>query len=433
MIRLFAFLFLGIVPSAWAAERLSIKDAIDRALRQNKDLRATMATVLQSEADRDRAAGEFGLKIEGTAAVAPITAAHGDATLAVEDKDTWGRAYIGNFKAIQPLYTFGRKSDYVDAAEHGIRVKQGDVRLREAEVRYQVKEAYYGFLYAKSLLDQIQGGKKDLDGVIEKSEKSKKKRDTFQLQILAQELVAKEAEVEKYLDLAREGLRLRLGESDTIFPKEDWLRSEPRPLHPVDWYLFHAREHRPEFEQLREGVEAKRLLARAEKKALLPVIALGATYEFADTNVRTPQPGPFAWDPYNRDAASIGLGFQWTFQWGLSQAKAAKFAAEASELEAKQAFAQEGLLLEVKKAYWEAGEAATKLAAATEAYKTGKRWFTREMAGFSAGVGETKDLVSAYGARASTTKNYLEAIHEHHLAWARLSRAIGAEVDPLMQ
>ncbi len=411
------------------SSRISLKDAIDRALKQNQEIRATQYTVLQSVADRDRAAGEFGLKIDGLAGVGPITAAEGDATFAQEHKDIWGRTYIANFKLIQPIYTFGRKSDYLEAAEHGIRVKEGDVRLRQSEVRYQVKEAYYGFLYAKSLLDQIQGGKKDLDEVIKKSEK-RKKRDLYQLEILAQELVSKEAEVEKYLDLAREGFRLRVGESGTIFPDEDWLTSESRSLNPLDWYLFQAREHRPEFDQLREGVAAKRLLARAEKKALLPVVAIAGEYDFADTNVRTHQPRPFAWDPYNRDFVSGGIGLKWTFQWGLAEAKSAKFTAEADELEAKQAFAQEGLLLEVKKAYWEAAEAAKRLTAATEAYKTAKRWFTREMAGYAAGLGESKNLVDAYGARASTTKEYLEAIHEHHLAWARLSRAVGTEVDP---
>ena len=435
MMRFFLLLtsVLFSIQAFAAPVRVSVKDAVSRALRQNGELRAESMVVRQSEADRDRASGEFGLKLDSMLAVGPITGAYGNATIAHEDKDVWGRTFLGNVKLIQPIYTWGRKSDYLSAADRGISVKQAGVRLKESEVSYQVKEAYFGFLYAKSLLDKIQDGKNDLDKVIEKAQKSRKKKDTFQLEIFSNDLVAKQAEVEKYLGLAREGLRLRMGEAEAVLPADDWLQSDDRELKPLDWYLFRARESRPEFSQIHQGIEAKRLLARAEKKALLPVLALGASYEFSDTNVRTPQPGPFAWDPYNKDSVTVGVGLQWTFQWGLAEAKAAKFSAEADELEAKRGFVEDGLLLQVKKAYWEVDEANKRLAAATEAYKTGKRWFTREMAGYAAGLGDTKALVEAYGARASTVKSYLEAIYQHHMAWAALSRATGREIDPIMQ
>ncbi|NUM88818.1 MAG: TolC family protein [Bdellovibrionales bacterium] len=422
-----------LIPLSASAETLELRDAISRALERNGELRAQKKTELQAEADRDRAAGEFGWKLTGLAAVAPITKAEGNATFAQENKSTIGRTYIGKFEFLQPLYTFGRKQDYVAAAERGILVKAGDTLLREAEVRYQVKEAFWGYQAAASFLDQISDGRKDVDKIREDRGMKRSQQDGYRLDILAEQLRAKEAEARKLLTLARGGFSLRIGAGDdAAVPKNDWISAAPRELKPLDHYLRLARENRAEFRQIELGIEAKHLLARAEKKSLLPVVALGAQYEFADTNVRTAQPGPFAWDPYNREALSVGLGLKVDFQWDLAQAKSARYRAEAEELEAKLPWAQEGLLLEVKRAYWDVEAATARLEAATNAYKTGKKWINREMAAFSAGLGRSERLVQAWGARAETVKEYLEAIYGHHMAWAAMSRAVGREVDPLL-
>ena len=120
------------------------------------------------------------------------------------------------------------------------------------------------------------------------------------------------------------------------------------------------------------------------------------------------------------------------FQWGLQEAKAAKYFAEAEELEFKQQFAQKGIEADVRRAYLEVEEAEAKLKAATEAYKTGKKWLTGELIGFGSGLGTSQGLVEAYTAKADTTRTYYEAVYRHHMAWAGLSKAVGREVDPIL-
>ncbi len=428
------FLLLLCFSASAHAEKVELREAIQRAMDWNGEVRAQKKVEIQAEADRDRAKGEFGWRLQGLTAVAPITKAEGNATFAQEDKNVWGRTYIGKYEFIQPLYSFGRDRDYLDAAERGILVKAGDTRLKESEVRFQVKEAYWGYQAAASFLDQISDGRKDVDKVREDQAKRRSKQDSWRLDILSDQLRAKEAEAKKYLELARGGLSLRVGATQgSVVPKNDWISADTRELKTLDHYLELARQNRAEFRQIELGIEAKSLLAKAEMKSLLPVIALGAQYEFADTNVRTAQLGPFAWDPYNREALSLGVGFKIDIQWGLAQAKSARYRAEAEELEAKLPWAHEGLLLEVKRAYWDLEAATTRLDAATSAYKTSKKWINREMAAFSAGLGKSDQLVEAWGSRAETVKEYLESIYGHHMAWAALSRAVGTEVDPLLR
>jgi outer membrane protein len=321
----------------------------------------------------------------------------------------------------------------------GVLVKEAELSGKEEDVRFEVKEAYYGFQFANSLRDFIEGGKSELEKALEKRGNPRRgqRRDPkegYRLEIFLSEVQSREAEVRKYLELAREGLALRLGaERGAVQVADEWLIPESRERRPVEEYVRLAREGRSEFRQLSEGIFAKRSLAKAEKKALLPALVFLASYEMADTNVRPHQPGVFAYDPYNKETWALGLGFKLDFQWTLQDAKAAKLRAEALELEAREAFAGRGIETEVRKAYLEVEEAETRLAAARTAYNTGKKWLTGEVIGYSSGLRGSQGLVEAYGARAETTKSYFEAVYRHHMAWAALSKAVGQEVDPALK
>jgi outer membrane protein, multidrug efflux system len=434
--KLFFIIPLLISLSAQAApERLGLREAIDRAMQGNRDLKAQRVQETQAEEEIRRVRGEFGLHLEGLLGIGPITKANGDATRVVEDHDTWGRTLVGKASATYPLYTWGREGDYEKAAKAGVHVKQAESGLKENELRYDVKESFYGYQLANSLKDFIAGGKADLEKALEKRKQKLKPgaKEDYKLEIFLHEVESREAEVNKYFDLAKDGFALRLGaERGSVLPKDDWLLPEQRAHQSAEQYVSMALASRPEFRQLAEGIYAKRSLARAELKGLYPMLGLMASYEAADTNVRNPQPGVFSYDPYNHKTTTGGIGFKWDFQWELQDAKAAKLRAEAEELEAKEAYAKQGIETEVRKAYYEVVEAETRLKAATEAYKTGKKWLTGEAIGFGSGLGNSQALVDAYEARAMTAKAYFEAVYRHHLAWATLSKVVGAEVDPLL-
>lgn len=411
-----------------------MKEALDRASNQNQELAAQRLQIKQAEQDIRRVGGEFGPRLEALAGIGPITKATGNATNSVEDKSSFGRMLLGKLSLTQPLYTWGRKDNYYNAATAGVHVKEAEAAGKAEEVRFQVKEAYHGFQLANSLRDFIEGGKAELEKALEKKSKNKKEtKDDYRLEIFLSEVQSREAEVKKYFELAKEGLALRVGaERGAIEAKDAWLIPEKREKQGVDYYVSLARGDRAEFRQLSEGIFAKRSLAKAEKKALLPTLVFLASYELADTNVRTHQPGVFAYDPYNKEIWTLGVGLKLDFQWSLQDAKASKLRAEAEELEAKEVFAKRGIETEVRKAYLELEEAETRLEAAKAAYATGKKWLTGEVMRYSSGLGGAQGLVDAYGARAETTKTYFEAVYRHHMAWAALSKAVGREVDPIL-
>ena len=418
------------------AEKIGLKEAILLAHSGNGELKSQQIQMGQAAEDLNRVYGEFGPKVEALVGIGPTTKITGNLASSEENKNSLGRMILGKISVVQPLITWGRKSSYTAAAQAGIAVKQAELDAKAEDITYQVKEAYYGYQYANSLLDFVSSGRADFEKSNEDRKKKKQTaaKENYKLDILLRKVEEKEAEIKKGLELAKEGFALRVGrERNSVMPKDEWLILEPREKKSIDFYVKTARENRSEFKQLREGILAKKSLAMAEKKADLPVLGLFGSYEMADTNNRTHQPGYFAYDPYNRDAWAFGVGFKWDFQWGLQAAKSAKFRLEASELEEKQAYANRGIESDVHRAFLEVEEAETKYKAAYEAYKTGKKWLTGELMAYGSGLGAVDGLVEAYGARADTVKAYFEAIYQLDLAWAGLSKAVGKEIDPLLE
>ncbi len=435
MISIFCLLISLQFGFAAEVQHLDLKSSIDLAMQKNAELKAQRVEEKFGQSDLDKISGEFGPRLDGVIGVGPITKATGNATNATEDKDTWGRSYAGGIHFSQPLFSWGRKGLYQKAAIAAQEVKREDTRLKESELRFNVKEAYYGLLYTNSLQDFIQGVKQDLEKSLADSAKSKNPKENFRLELFLQEVESKTADVKQNHELAKAGFALRVGNapSGSILPKEEWLLPTNRKLESFDHYAAIAREARPEFRQLRLGITARRAQASAEWKGLIPVFGVLIGYDYASTNVRPAQPGVFAYDPYNRHVVTAGVGFKFDLQYDLQKGKAERAEAEAEELEAKQEYADQGILVELQKAYAEVAAADQRLDAETKAYKTGKKWLTSQMMSVGTGLGKGSDLVDAYGARAETAKNYFEAVYKHHMAWAALSRAAGREVDPTLQ
>lgn len=430
MIKLIAVLSM-LATFSLQAKTISIEEAIQSAKANSQQVKALKIRQKQFDADLQRVSGEFGLRFESFVAFAPIYEETGDALRSEVNTDSWGAFILGNVGAQYPLLTWGRKKKYMDAIEHGRTVSKAEERLTTNRLIFEVKQAYWGVVLGRKVLELIEDGKADLAKARENLGKKAKKRDRYRLEIFEQKLLGTEAEVTQLLETARSALAFRMGlnlaEAELPVPKDRWLKTSGQELKPLKGYIAEAMAKRPEFEQLRVGIEAKRLLASAENKGRLPVVGLGIQYKYAHTAQRTRQQSVFAYDPYNLDALEAGIGVKWDFNWGLQSAKAARYRAEAEELEAKQLYARNGITVQVSKAYHEFKAARARMQAGRESYKSAKKWLRREMIGVGTGLGDTKNLVEAYTAWAEAARDNFESQYAFLEAEAKLAEMIGAE------
>ncbi|RZA07508.1 MAG: hypothetical protein EOP11_07465, partial [Proteobacteria bacterium] len=100
--HLLSLLLCSILPLAAGAEELSLKSAIDLALKQNLEIRAQRAQEGQAASDVQRVGGEFGPKIDAMMGIGPITKAEGNSITVVEDKSVIGRSIIAQASLTVP-------------------------------------------------------------------------------------------------------------------------------------------------------------------------------------------------------------------------------------------------------------------------------------------------------------------------------------------
>lgn len=440
---------LGVQQSSAATELatsdrhvVNLNQAIELGLHHNGNLLAKLTGLDKAQATEQQAQAAGFPKLTGTAMLSPIYKATGDAVHSdnnVHDLGVWVQSTI---TLLQPIYTWGKLSSLREAAARGSDVARAQARRDTADTVFEIKELFYGSVLAEQLYNFLEDGKNQVHEILTKTEddQSKKrptipKREFYRLKIFAAEADYRFEEARKLRMLARHALSLKLGfdPNDETMPQETLL--QPIDVAPPSENELVAKMFsvRPELDQLKNGIVAKKALLDSERANKYPMLFAGGMLTFAYSNVRTAQQSAFAYDPYNRSTGGAGIGVQWSWDFATTLANEASIKAEINELEKKQDYARSGFRMEIKKQLADLIEARARLAASKEAFQIGKRWLVSETMGYSVGLGEIKNLVDAYLARAKTTKDHWEAIYHLNMSWAELSKTIGTEITPGMQ
>ena len=441
--RCFLFLlFINLVSVLHAAEEkkvVSLKDAIELAKKNNLEIKAETYKAPIAETDLTLIRGEFFPKINATAGIGPINGKTGN-VLGYQDTNSWGTEWIASIEAKIPLFVWGRSDNLKRAVELNTEINRLDVTNKENKIIYKLKEAYYGWQYALSLLDFVSETQKDLDQAIKALEEKKgsKKEDILRLEVFKYQVQEKKIEIEKSVKLAQMGVgyyigfNLKADLSSSIQNEREWIEVDTRELKDFDYYLNQMNAHFPDIIKVGKGIEAKNELLSSEKKSQLPAFGALVKYDYAYTDQRTQQNNPFAYDPYNKSDVAVGVGLTWDIDFGVKQSKIDKLHLEIAELKSKEALAYEGLKVLLNKSYMEVKEAELRAETLKKAYKSAKRWLTNIGTSVSLGLTPAKDIVDAYTTRALVFKDYYESLYHYHMAWASMSRSAGVEVDPLL-
>lgn len=417
---------------------ISLKTAIELTLKNNPEIKTESYKSAIAETDLTLIRGETLPKINTLLGVGPINGKKGNYA-GWEDQKTWGAEWIGSIEAKIPLFVWGRGEDLKRAARLNTELNKQDVTKKQIEVILKLKEAYYGWQYALSLLDFVSEMQKDLEEAISALENKKaKKEDILRLEVFKYQVEEKKIEIEKNVRLAQMGVGFYLGDelkpeaSSSLTNERAWIEMDERELRPLDYYLNLMKQSSPDLVKVDLGIQAKSSVLTSEKKSMRPAFGALLKYDYAQTNQRTAQNNPFIYDPYNHSTFAGGLGLTWDIDFGVKQSKQDKLVLEIAELKSKQFYAQEGLKVLLSKSYMEVEEAKVRAETLKKAYKSAKKWLTNIGASVSLGLTPAKDIIDAYTTRALVFKDYYESLYKYQMSWAHLSEATGQEVDPLL-
>ncbi|MGQ9655792.1 MAG: TolC family protein [Thermodesulfobacteriota bacterium] len=335
---------------------------------------------------------------------------------------------------IQPLYTFGKISSRKEAAYHGVEAQRAAREKKKGEVILKVKELYFALLLAQQgkeaaadIESFIEDARRRIQRLIQLGSTSVDESDLYRLEAYAAEAKRFKAKAETGSNLAYMTLKriigLPLQEEFQLDLKE--LPKDTRALGDQQDYIQRALQLRPEFQQIEQGLQAKRSLVEAAKADMYPSIFAAAVGSFAGAPGREHFDEPYIGDDFNHASMGVVLGAKWHFDLGILQGKVDKAEAEYQRLVHTREFATRNIPIEVAKYYQEAVENLNAFQASEKAAAASRKWIVVAFANFDMGVGQARDIFFALDRYGINQGDYLHSLLKYHLALAKLSNAIG--------
>jgi outer membrane protein TolC len=420
---------------------LGVDDCIRIALTSAPELGEAQADIDLTSSKLDEAKSYRFPKFEVTALFGPAPQAHARDISPVVETDrrytrfnqaTWFTS--ADVTLIQPLYTFGKISENMKAATHGIEVDRSRKEQRANEVAQKVREYYYGLLLARELKELVTEVQESLSKARVKAVKMIEQGSEGADEIDLYKLDAFSGEVAKYLEEAVKGERLalaalktRLGlASDTQLEiSSERLAMDDSVIPDYETYLDKARSQRPEFRQIAEGLKARSALVEAAKANYYPDIFLGGLFSWAYADQRDRVNNPYITDPFKHTIGGVALGARWKMDFGITGARVAGEQAQYNRLLSTKTFADANIPLQIKKYYLDLQEAENSVTATKNAFSNAKRWGMAAIANFDFGVGPAREILEALQAYARMRAAYFQSIYNFRMAQANLDYAIG--------
>ncbi len=439
-------------PASEKAEkvvRLSLPEAIERALRISVELDAVHASTAVAESYVTQARRARWLP---KAELTNIFSANKESHYLPDPGDSFGDYVAENpsddnifeklapfnrlqVDLVQPLYTFGKLDAVLALARQGLEVSREKTRGKTEEITKRMCLLYWGLLTMRDIDDMLGDVRKNIDDAHAKT-KDKLERETgevtaidlYEIEAFQAKLAIKLQDLIKSRSLVGKTLALMLGLApDEVFePTERRLAPPEYALKTVEDYRESAFQNHPEMKQLRAGLLARQAQVDLAKANLYPDFFLGARLEWTESPGRNPPPDePEIYDPKRVFFAGPFIGLRWDLSLHRKSAELGTARAYLAELQALAKAADFGFTLGVTQAYLEVVRARDALEEVGKGLQSAKKWFRSATLNFGIGVGDTDALIKAYKEYIEVRGAHYQALFDYHLAIATLHQVAG--------
>ncbi len=440
---LFFIVFLLFLPAICSADDkivLDLKGCIDRVMKFHPELGEYKKDIEIYKAKLEQAEGGAFPQIEIMALAGPSPKAEKEAIspeIKTNEKSTTINGVFGmlTMQVLQPIYTFGKISSYKKAALGVIKVSEAELEKKRSELIVKTKELYWSLALVRDLRVLANEIKNDLEKAIKRTEEDLKKDipsaeelTLYKLRTYLGEVNRNLNEIDKNEKIIVEALKFMTGLTsfqnlDIITPS---LKYEELSFAKDD-LIANAFKHRPEMIQINEGLKARQALIDVEKSNLYPQIFALIKGNFSGATNRDRIHNPYISDPLNTSYVAAVLGMKLNIDFGITKGKIREAELEYEKILEKKKLAEQGIPLQIMKAYLEYLEASKSAKDMEEAFQNAKKWLVTVDANIDMGIGDTKDLADAVLAYATTRINHLKSLYNQKMAIANLMNASGLD------
>lgn len=420
------------------AVRMSLEDSLRAALGRSPETRQAIAELEGYRGKQLQALGIGRPQFEIQTVVGPSPRARGNQVSSPDDQyspDITGAFVRGTISVIQPIFTWGLIENARMAAEHGVRAAQAGVDVKSTEVALRVKQAYWGAVTAKTIRAFLLEVRDQVDLAIARTERLVE--GGYATDIDLYRFRSKRGELERFINLADKTVDIATQALGTwtgqprgvpVDPADETLPEAVKRIPAVDQYVETALSGRPEFSQLRDGIEARRRLVEVERKQGYPLFFVGILGDLAYATNRDRLENPFVIDPLYHTAVGPVIGFKYNLDFGIRAGKVKEAQAELQKLEALRDHALDGIPLQVRDAYNTVVESERNMRVLAEAFDNAKQWLVASSSNTDLGVGDPDDLADAFVQYARTRADYLQAVYGYVFGLEQLAHAAGQDV-----
>ena len=430
-------------PAGPPAIRMTLEESLRATLARSPEAKQAIAEVEGYRGKQLQAIGIGRPQVELQTVLGPSPRARGNQVSSPDDQyspDITGVFVRGTISIIQPIFTWGLVENARLAAEHGVKAAQAGVDVKNTEVALRVKQAYWGAVTAKTIRTFLLEVRDQVDQAIARTERLVE--GGYATDIDLYRFRSKRGELERYINLADKTIDIATQALGTwtgqpkgvaVDPADQGLPEDMKSIPSVDMYVQTALAGRPEFAQLREGIEARRRLVEVERKQGYPLFFVGLLGDLAYASNRDRLENPYVIDPLYHTAIGPVIGFKYNLDFGIRAGKVKEAQAEVQKLEALREHALDGIPLQVRDAYTTVVEAERNARVLSEAYDNAKQWLVASSSNVDLGVGDPDDLADAFVQYARTRADYLQAVFAYVYGLEQLAHAAGQDLPEVQR
>jgi outer membrane protein TolC len=427
------------VGASAGMERYDLKACVDLALQANPKI---------EEANREVDVAQWQLKSAELARTPKVElfdvmgvvkdateGPSGEPALTGDTEDSYGYFNKLDVKFSLPLYTFGRLTRSIEAAQENVGLQDSARVKTKSDLVLRVHELYYGLVLSRQLLDSMREVEKNFSEArnlaeerLERNEASVTEADVLKLRVGLAGVTKAVHRLEREAQVTKEALRQAMGlESRTDFDVSDTLlKPVSYELKPLETYLRETEEHNPDVKRLKAAVAAEESRYLAEKSKFYPTVLAVGGVNYAVAPGRPDIDNPFLNDDFNYTRGGGALALQWDLNFWQVNAEVQQKRARLQKTRASYQTGVTSIQLSVKDKYHRAREKQDNLEASQEARKAGRGLLVLNVTNFKFGIGTGKDVFEALSLYTRTASDYFESIFDYNMAVAELQAVAGS-------
>lgn len=405
---------------------MNLQDAMERAFNTNPAISIADYELKSAKASYDAAKSGHFLSISGR-----HTTGRGGKSYEFLGTDGIKSTHISNshnnsVSASLPVYTGGKLSGSIKQARAGYKAEIAAKQASYNDMRATVTNGYYTVLQTDNLQKLGQ------ESVNRLKDHLKNVQAQYDVGVVAKvDVLRSQVEVsnaEQSLISAQNGYQLAVARMDKIvgLPLDTELKLDNILVYSpfdkdMEYCLQYAAEHRPELEQAKQNVEARKGALLVARSGYQPQVSATASQDFGK-NKNWPGDGKEGW--------SVGVGVSMNiFDSGVTYSRIHGAKADLAAAEERYRDTVDSVNLDVRQNYYNLREAEKRIHTTDVAVEQAEEDYRIAQLRYMAGVGTNTDVIDASVALTQAKVNYLNALYDYNVSKTDLQNAIG---DPMV-